>query len=193
LFGIEMKLEAFRRARDRSPAFVDREVSEVQALLRKEVLSLRELMQALRPIELEGVDALPDVLAGLVERFRRDTGISARFVVTGGTMTLSARKGLELVRIVQEALANVRRHSHAKNVLVSLTTDDDVCRLVIEDDGCGFQFEGRLSAEELEHRRIGPAVIKERARLAGAELAVDSTPGVGARVELAFREEVAHG
>jgi signal transduction histidine kinase len=53
LFGIEMKLEAFRRSTDRSPTFVDSEVDAVQDLVRREVLSLRELMQALRPIELE--------------------------------------------------------------------------------------------------------------------------------------------
>ena len=49
LFGIEMKLEAFRRTTDRSPTFIDREVGEVQDLVRREVLSLRKLMQALRP------------------------------------------------------------------------------------------------------------------------------------------------
>jgi signal transduction histidine kinase len=193
LYGIEMKLEAFRRSVDRSSTFIDREVGEVQDLLRREVLSLRELMQALRPIELEGADQLADVLSGLVERFRRDTGISARFVATGSGVALPPAKALEIVRIVQEALANVRRHSHARNVLVSLTSDDGACRLVIEDDGCGFEFEGRLSALELDRRRLGPAVIKERARMAGAQLAVDSSPGVGARIELAFSEEVDHG
>jgi signal transduction histidine kinase len=192
LFGIEMKLEAFRRAPDRSPAFVDTEVGEVQELLRREVLSLRELMQALRPIELEGPDQLPGVLAGLVERFRRDTGISARCVVTAGGVALPPKRALEIVRIVQEAMANVRRHADAQNVLVSLTGNDGDYRLVIEDDGRGFEFEGRLSARELDRRRIGPAVIKERARIAGAELIVDSTPGGGARVELTFTEDTEH-
>ena len=192
LLGIEMKLEAFRRASDRSPEFVDKEVGEVQDLLRREVLSLRELMQALRPIEMEGADQVPDVLAALVERFRRDTGIYARFVLTGGDLTLPPRRALELVRIVQEALANVRRHAHADNVLVSLTSNDSECRLVIEDDGCGFGFEGRLSAQELDRRHVGPAVIKERARIAGAQLAVESSPGAGARVELVFAGATDH-
>jgi signal transduction histidine kinase len=193
LFAIEMKLEAFRRSPDRSSVFIDSQVGELQELLRREVLSLRELMQALRPIELEGAEQLPDVLASVVERFRRDTGISARFVATGSGIAFPPAKALELVRIVQEALVNVRKHSRARNVLVSLTSEDGVCRLVIEDDGCGFSFEGRLTASELEQRRVGPAVIKERARLAGADLAVDSSPGVGARVEVAFGEEVALG
>jgi signal transduction histidine kinase len=67
---------------------------------------------------------------------------------------------------------------------VRLTNTDQKCTLVIEDDGQGFEFEGRLSARELEKRRVGPAIIKERARIAGAQLAVDSAPGLGARLEL---------
>jgi hypothetical protein len=82
---------------------------------------LRELMQALRPIDLETSDQLPDVLASLVERFRRDTGVSARFVFDGGPVPLPAPTALELARIVQEALVNVRKHSRARNVLVRLT------------------------------------------------------------------------
>jgi two-component system nitrate/nitrite sensor histidine kinase NarX len=193
LFAIEMKLEAFRRAADRSAAFIDSQVGELQELVRGEVLSLRELMQALRPVELEGSDQLTDVLANLVERFRRDTGISARFVCTERGVAVPPTRALEFVRIVQEALVNVRKHSQARNVLVSLTSEDGVCRLVIEDDGRGFAFEGRLTATELEHRRIGPAVIKERARLAGADLAVESSPGFGARIEIALGQEISVG
>ena len=192
LFAIEMKLEAFRRAADRSPAFIDQEVGAVQELLRREVLSLRELMQALRPIEMEGADQLPDALAALTERFRRDTGISARFVMTGGAVALPPQTAIEIVRIVQEALANVRKHAGAHNVLVSLSTTEGHCRLVVEDDGCGFPFEGRLSGNDLDQRRVGPAVIKERARIAGAQLAVESIPGAGARVELTFAEAFEH-
>lgn len=186
LFGIEMKIEALRRQSERPATAIDAELGDVQDLLRREVLALRELMQALRPIELDSGDQLPDVLAGLVERFQRDTGISTRFVSAGGRIRLPPAKAIEIVRIVQEALVNVRKHSHARNVLVRLTGTDGTCRLVIEDDGCGFAFEGRLSARELDEQRVGSAIIKERARIAGAQLAIDSTPGVGARLELAF-------
>jgi signal transduction histidine kinase len=187
LFGIEMKIAALRRAAETDPANLATELEAIQDLIRLEILELRDLMQALRPVELDG-DQLPDVLAGMVERFRRDTGVSARFVSSGGRPALSMPIAIEVVRIVQEALVNVRKHSQARNVLVRLTRDDHGCTVVIEDDGCGFEFEGRLTGEELERGRFGPAIIKERARIAGVRLAVDSTPGEGARVELTFRE-----
>ncbi|MBI2188854.1 MAG: hypothetical protein HYU37_17275 [Acidobacteria bacterium] len=187
LFGVEMKLEAIRRELPHSDWPLDAELAEIQSLLRSEVMALRELMQALRPLELDSGD-LSELLAGIVERFRRDTGISARFLSSGGPVTLPAPRALEILRIVQEALVNVRKHSQARNVLVRLAAANGDCSLVVEDDGRGFPFEGRLSAAELASRRLGPVVIRERARLAAVQLAIESSPGAGARVELTFRE-----
>jgi len=183
LFAIDMKLEALRRQTADTPQ-VRLDIEEVQGLVRREVLDLRELMQALRPVELDSSDQLPDVLANVVERFRRESGIGARFVSTGSRIPVSRGKALEIVRITQEALVNVRKHSGAGQVLVRLAASDTACQLVVEDDGRGFAFEGRLTAAELDDRRAGPAVIKERARLVEAEFAVESTPGAGARVEV---------
>jgi signal transduction histidine kinase len=187
LIGIEMKVEALRRGQESLSASFMAELDDIQVLLRHEVLALRELMQALRPIPLDTGDQLPDVLASVVERFRRDTGVPARFAFTGGSIDVPPTTALEVVRIVQEALVNVRKHSRARNALVRLTGGDQGCSLVIEDDGIGFDFEGRLSGEDLDRRRLGPAIIKERARIAGAELVIDSTRGSGARIEITLR------
>jgi signal transduction histidine kinase len=186
LFGVEMKVEALRRTADALPAAVMVELEDIQQLLQREVRALRELMQALRPIGLDTSDQLPDVLANVVERFRRDSGVPARFMFAGRTISLPAATALEIVRIVQEALVNVRKHSRARNVLVRLTGTERGCTLVVEDDGVGFAFEGALSRDELDRRRVGPAIIKERARIAGARLLIESTPGAGARIELAL-------
>jgi signal transduction histidine kinase len=182
LLGIEMKVQALRR-RDAASG-VGTDLEDIQELLRGEVLALRELMQALRPIPLDTGDQLPDVLASIVERFRRDSGLPARFVFAGGPVALPPAGALEVVRIVQEALVNVRKHSGARNVLVRLTGGERGCALLIEDDGTGFDFEGRLTREELDQRRLGPSIIKERARIAGAQLVIDSSRGTGTRIEL---------
>jgi signal transduction histidine kinase len=105
-------------------------------------------------------------------------------VFTGGSVALPPTTALEIVRIVQEALVNVRKHSRARNVLVRLTGGEDGCALVIEDDGVGLEFEGRLAGEELDQRRLGPSMIKERARIAAAELVIDSSRGSGTRIEV---------
>jgi signal transduction histidine kinase len=58
-----------------------------------------------------------------------------------------------LTRIVQEALVNIRKHGAAHNVLVRLDLNDGMWKLIIDDDGRGFDFEGRLTNGELEMSR----------------------------------------
>lgn len=188
LFAIDMKLEVLRRQSD-DPADARTQIAEVQGLVRHEVVALRELMQALRPVDLDSSEQLPEVLANVVDRFRIESGIGARLLTTGARIAIPPAKARELVRIVQEALVNVRKHSGAGQVLVRLAAADSGCQLVIEDDGRGFAFEGRMTEAELEQHRSGPAVIRERARLIGADLAVESTPGGGARVEVTVTGE----
>ena len=126
-----------------------------------------------------------DGLADFVQRFQRETGIAARFVTQLDRVALSPRACREMARIVHEALVNVRRHSGAKNVFVRLATVNGDCRLSIDDDGCGFPFVGRFSQADLEAARKGPLVIKERVRLLGGQLTIESDPGHGARLEIA--------
>ena len=91
---------------------------------------------------------------------------------------------MHLARIVQEALSNIRKHSGARSVTVTLKQDDHAGCLVIEDDGRGFRFKGCLTLEQLEATDLGPAVIKERVRAMGGHLTIESHPGEGARLEL---------
>src|SRR4029079_11690235 len=127
---------------------------------------------------------LVDFLAESVEKFRRETGIDARFASGVQEVPLPPHVCRETVRIVQEALANVRRHSGARNVVVRLDPTDTGVVLVVDDDGAGFPFAGRFGPSELEAARKGPVVIKERVRALGGELTIDSQPGRGARLEV---------
>lgn len=186
LIEIEMRTEVLRRRAERENPGLVGDIGHIQRLLRTEVIALRELMQELRPIDLDAPQRLPDSLALLVERFRRDTGVSARFVSTADAARLPLRTALELVRIVQEGLVNVRKHSRARNVLVGLTQHGPDWTLTIEDDGRGFDFSGRIAGADLGVRLSGPAIIRERARAIGGDVSVESTPGAGARVEVTF-------
>jgi signal transduction histidine kinase len=186
LIGIEMETEVLRRRAERhSPPLVG-DIGHIQGLVRREVIALRELMQELRPIDLDAPQQLPDFLTLQVERFRRDSGICARFVSNANTASLPLRTATEIVRIVQEGLVNVRKHSRARNVLVRLTERASDWVLTVEDDGHGFEFAGRMTGPELAARLLGPSIIRERARAIGGDVCVESTPGAGARVEVTF-------
>jgi len=127
---------------------------------------------------------LLDHLARLVERFSADTGIAARFVTGLPEVRLPPKACRETVRIVQESLANVRRHAAASHVLVRLDRSGEGWGLVIDDDGRGFDFDGRLTLEDLDRQRRGPLVIKERVRGMGGSLTLESRPGQGSRLEI---------
>ncbi len=183
LIAVEMQLDVLRRQCIGDPARILEEITRVQHLLRREILNLRELIQQMKPLQLDSHQLLRS-LDDIVNRFRRETGISARFVCELEEVALPARVCTEIARVLQEALVNVRKHSEARNVLVRFEREDGHCKLVIDDDGRGFEFSGRLSHAQLDAACKGPMVIKERVRSIGGELAVESTPGNGARLEI---------
>ncbi len=183
LIAVEMQLDVLRRQSGTQAPVVNAELGRIQKLLREEVLKLRELMQAMKSFEVDA-ERLLGFISDTVERFRRETGIAAEFVTELEQVGLSHRACRELARIVQESLVNVRKHSGAHHVLVRLAQRAGYLQLTVEDDGKGFSFSGRLSHAELETTGKGPAVLRERVRLLAGELAIESTPGHGARLEV---------
>jgi signal transduction histidine kinase len=183
LIAVEMQLDVLRRQSGTQAPVVNAELGRIQKLLREEVLKLRELMQAMKSFEVDA-DRLLGFISDTVERFRRETGIAAEFVSELERVDLAHKGCRELARIVQESLVNVRKHSGAHHVLVRLAQRAGNLQLTVEDDGKGFSFSGRLSDAELETTGKGPAVIRERVRLLAGELAIESTPGHGARLEV---------
>jgi signal transduction histidine kinase len=181
LISIEMQVDVLRRRTNGHPQTA--ELERIQALLREEVLNMRELMQSLRPMEI-GPHQFLDFTAQLVERFRSDTGVEARFVSELEEVTLPASACRELARVVQEGLVNVRKHSGAKSVYIRFGSQNGLWKLVIDDDGRGFPFSGRLTLKELDDLHRGPSVIKERVRAIGGDMVIESSPGHGSRLEI---------
>ena len=189
LIAAEMQVDVVRRKAQTAAYPIGDELEHIQQILRQEVLGLRELMQQMKPVDVTPRDVL-DFLAETVDRFRRDTGIEAQFVSEQEEVPLSSRVCRELVRITQEALVNIRKHSGATSVMVRLASEGGRWKLLIEDDGRGFVFTGRLTGAELQAKHQGPTVIRERVRSIGGELIVDSAPGRGARIEVAVPQQV---
>jgi signal transduction histidine kinase len=190
LVGLAMRVDVLRRRlQDADPQGAD-ELLDIQARLRDEALNVRELMNQVRPVA-AGTDDLPALLASIADRFRRDCGIETHFVCALPRVRLAPQRVRELVRIAQEALVNIRKHSGARTVVLRLEQSTDACVLTIDDDGHGFDFAGRQTLDELDSLRRGPLVIKERVRLAGGTLVLDSAPGRGSRLEVSIPRSAA--
>jgi signal transduction histidine kinase len=136
---------------------------------------LRELAQSLQPSS-----ALQESLLPLLERqisiFEAQTGIRARLVVQGEPRPATASQQLAMVSLIREALANVRDHSHATAVTVSVSGQSGWLRSSVVDNGRGFDVE-RTVTDAARRGRLGLLGMRERIRLLGGRLEVDSRPG----------------
>jgi two-component system nitrate/nitrite sensor histidine kinase NarX len=146
---------------------------------------LRELINSFRaPFDQRG---LIPALSKLVERFNQESGIPAFFQPDCLKTDLDTGQEMQALRIVQEALANIRKHASAHTVRVLLRCCSPGCYLIlVEDDGVGFEGEVP-QGNPGEH--IGLSIMEERARRVDGELSIESEPGEGTRVELVIRNE----
>lgn len=158
------------------------ELERVENSLDEANIEVRELISHFRaPVDRRGL--IPGIET-LLTRFRQETGIVTFFQNQWGGATLSEERELHIVRIIQEALNNARKHSEANAIRVMLRSQaDGVHRLLIEDDGIGFNEPSR-SGHPGEH--IGLSVMEERASQINGKLRIESEPGEGVRIILDF-------
>jgi signal transduction histidine kinase len=188
LIGAEARVHALRRQATDAPANVAAELSRIEDIIHQEVLGVRNFMQRLKPVRLGSEDLL-DFLADHVGKFGLDTGITARFLPNVRQVSLPAWMCIEIARIVQEALSNVRKHSGARHVWVRLSHATDRWSLIIEDDGRGLGLEGAAESPGQDGTLLTwppPMVIKECVRSLGGELKLHSGAG-GLRLEITFQ------
>jgi two-component system nitrate/nitrite sensor histidine kinase NarX len=146
-------------------------IKTAQADVRENVLSLRTT--------LAGDAGLIPSLRSYVEEFGLQAGIDVEFVdEIGTTPRLSPLAETQLVRIVQEALANVRKHARAQHVQVSLSPFDHSIRIMVKDDGIGF------AAGEPTKNHFGLQTMHERAASFNGMLTIVSELNHGTRIEL---------
>ena len=144
--------------------------------------SLRELLASFR-FKMDERGLIP-ALADLVQRFEQDTRITAFFQHRIRDLQLTPTQEVEVYRIVQEALSNIKRHSQALTARVLLVEDEAGYKVIIEDDGIGMQEDDRDVEKKGEGKHIGLAIMKDRCRRLGGKLKIESDTGEGTRVIL---------
>jgi signal transduction histidine kinase len=154
-------------------------VDTVRQLAREATDELRAITVGLRPADLAG-DGLATALRKQAELLDRAHG--AQVVFTGCAVPrLRADREEAVYRIAQEALHNALRHGSPQRVRIQLSTSDHNLRLVVTDDGRGFDPDDPSARAR---RRLGLASMRERATAAGGRLRVESRPGRGTTVRL---------
>jgi two-component system nitrate/nitrite sensor histidine kinase NarX len=181
LIGMRLQLKLLGESLERKDfGGAQYEASRLRRAMAQANDDLRELLTNYRlKIDDAGLAA---TLAGLVERFRHDTGIEVFFQNQCRALALTPAQELQVFFIIQEALANIRRHSRARNVRIMLDNEDDLYTVLIEDDGLGMaDAEGEAP---LGH--AGLAIMRERTERLQGQIVIESEPGEGTRIVLLF-------
>lgn len=145
-------------------------VQHTSAYLREEMLCLRERIDLHHGI-------IP-ILEGMLLRFERNWGIKTAFLMDNNVsidniVFLSSQAEIQLIRIAQEVLMNIRRHAQASMVTIKVCKGIDSLVVTIIDDGIGFR------TEDIPQESLGLRIIHERAACVGATVQIDSVEGTG--------------
>ena len=182
LFGLQLAAEAAGQLLPADPARAADQLDTVRALAGRISAELREVVEGLRPADLER-DGLVVALRSHLAVAGRAHGIAVE-LDAGCEPGLDAEAEHQVLRVVQEAVANALRH--AKPDLVTVTLAEPAGpggpELVVRvtDDGVGFDPQARRHRA----RRLGLTSMQERAEALGGTLTITSTPGAGTVVEL---------
>ena len=154
------------------------EVSDLADLCSEAYRDVRESILGLR--ESSRVDrSLMESLHAYVEKYQRQSGIPTHLEAdVDDDFSLPQRYCVQLLRVVQEALTNVRKHSGASKAVVRVRDDGVLATIVIEDDGHGFD----IATTPYTRDGFGLHSMRERLDLLGGTLTIDSEPGRGTRV-----------
>jgi two-component system NarL family sensor kinase len=177
LTGIVIQLEAAQALVSRDPERSLPALASAQELARSALAEARRSVWDLRPAPLSAT-GLVGAAENEVERFRRRTGIAARLRAEhmAPPPALRPQSEVTLLRITQQALANIAAHSGASRVTVRLRNLGTHVELTVRDNGHGFD------TSALPLGSFGIVGMAERARIAGGSFQVESVPGRGTTI-----------
>lgn len=167
-------------------ALAQQHLELAQRTARESLAETRRLVWALRPEALDR-HPLPQALQGLTEEWSEKTGIEAHLRVTGCSRQLLPETEVALLRITQEALANVHKHAGAERVVLTLSYLEDLVALDVSDDGIGFDScSYESSVRPQDDGGFGLTAMRERVEQLGGRLSVESTPNGGTTLAAAL-------
>lgn len=177
-----LELGAIMSRKEQIPDNILESLSSLRNNAERTMEGVRRFSQALRPRMLDELGLLAS-LEWLADDLNLNSGIKTRVEVSGNKRRLPTEVEMVLFRIAQEALRNIEKHSKASRADVSVEFSKGKTKIIISDDGKGFNLSGSLT-ELPRSGKLGLAGMEERARIAGGKLSVQSEPGKGTVVEI---------
>lgn len=178
--GVLVNLQASTRALERAQVDAALEhLRHARDLAQAGLTEARASVRSLRPDAQAPVD-LGTALDTLATWVQASGAVRCQLVVEGPPRALPREVEIELTRIAQESLTNVLKHAHAHQVRMTLAWAPQAVRVIVVDDGCGFDAAQR-------HGGLGVVGMHERAARIGAQIELVSRPAAGTRVAVTVR------
>ncbi len=180
LTAVKINLQAMQRRTDVSDLTTS--LHESMDIVEQAIQQVRNLSLDLRPSLLDDLGLIA-TLRWYLDRQTRRAGLSAQFTATPPDLNLPANLETVCFRLVQEALTNALRHAQARTIQVDLQQHEKELRLVISDDGIGFEVEPTLK-QVVYGKGLGLVGMQERVSLLGGRFELESTPGQGTQIRV---------
>lgn len=178
------------RAKDEASLGMADELSQIAETADEAYRDVREAILGLRETVRDD-DGLEGSLREYLRKYSRQTGIVATVTCEGDTRRgLTPRAEVQLLRVVQEALTNTRKHARAKHASVRIDCTGPVTTLAIEDDGVGFDPSTVSSSME---GGFGMKSMRERVEQIGGSIVVHTAPNAGTRIVVRLEAEDTRG
>ncbi|GAB4452267.1 MAG: hypothetical protein Fur0044_47390 [Anaerolineae bacterium] len=193
--GIKMSLDFSRKALEKDPSLLPKELNYMLELADRATYQMRTMLFELRPLVLE-TQGLGAALQVFIDRRQKDiTGETPRLTLkvetdnpSGDISRQDGKVEAAIFAIVQETVNNAIKHAQAQNIVVQLTETNTAIYTVIRDDGKGFDVNEVLNNYE-QRGSLGMINLKERTQLIGGELNIRSAPGQGTRITIQVPKE----
>jgi two-component system nitrate/nitrite sensor histidine kinase NarX len=153
-----------------------REIIDVRRIVRDSCYDVRESIDGLRTRLSDSTGLIPTI-ASYLHEFGQRSGLVTEYTMAEADVRFPPVVETEILRIIQEALTNVRKHAQAKRVRVAIEKTGNAASIQIEDDGRGFNPEALSDSQH-----FGLRIMRERAESLGGIFQVESTLGQGTRI-----------
>ncbi|MFQ5580341.1 MAG: histidine kinase [Nitrospiria bacterium] len=180
LVGLSYRLDYCADQMEKNPARSIASLHETKKLLKEGISEAREVIFNLRPILIDQ-SGLSRSLENYLKTYHRQYQIKTRLEASINERLIASQTKIFVFRIIQEALANVQKHAHAKRVSVKVSIRDEMMHVSINDNGIGFDQQ-KVKRDHNGQRSFGLQAITERARLLGGQAKITSRLGKGTRV-----------
>lgn len=177
-----LQTEIAMRLFDIDPEKARQELNNLKGSASSTFANVRDFIFDLRPMMLDDLGLIPTARR-YVDAFKEKTGLNVSLVVTGTERRLESHREVLVFRGLQELLGNVRDHAQATQVKVMVDADAQLVRVVVEDNGRGFDPETSL-AEGAKGR--GLHILQDRVTQMGGAMEIESSPGSGAHLSFSI-------